>query len=65
MFILFKTELPYSKKPRGEFATPEEAIAAIPGKIILAEEDNENPGCFDAMNAFGDIYAIEPKQEAK
>ena len=44
-------------------ATAAEALAAVPGTVISAEEDADHPGCWDVAAARGSaltIYCIEP-----
>ncbi len=53
------TELtsPTSRRVVGVGETLEEAKALI--SISFIEEDEHNPGCFDVLGKFGQIYAIE------
>ena len=47
----------------GNYPDAAAALAAIRGKIILAEEDADNQGCWDVAAARGSaltIYCIEP-----
>ena len=48
----------------GSAPTVAEAFALIPGNLICAEEDAENPGYGDAFNDRGQLFVIEPAQEA-
>ena len=44
-------------------ATAAEALAAVPGTVLSAEEDADHPGCWDVAAARGSaltIYCIEP-----
>ncbi len=44
-------------------ATAADALAAVPGTVISAEEDADHPGCWDVAAARGSaltIYSIEP-----
>lgn len=47
----------------GSYPAVSDALQAVPGTIISAEEDTDNPGCWDVAAARGaalDIYCIEP-----
>jgi len=46
---------------KGEAATLEEALALVPGEILLYEEDAENPGFFDLATKDLRLFVIEPK----
>lgn len=42
----------------GSADTLKEALALLP-PLHLLEEDQDNPGCYDAITRIGQIYAIE------
>ena len=47
----------------GNYPAASDALKAIPGMILSAEEDADHPGCWDVAAARGgalDIYCIEP-----
>ena len=48
---------PGSRRIVGIGETLEEAKALI--AVLFIEEDEHNPGCFDVLGKFGQIYAIE------
>ena len=60
MFNLIETRLPYYRGTVATAATVEAALAAIPAKIVCADEDADNPGHWDVFAANGNLYVIEP-----
>ena len=54
------------RRALGTFPTASDALKAIPGMILSAEEDADHPGCWDVAAARGaalTIYCIEPAGE--
>ncbi len=61
MSYILKATSAHGMRTIGNAETIEGAKAMIPADIVFMEEDNENPGYFDAFCANGEIYVIEPR----
>ena len=48
----------YSRETLGSYATLADALASLPGKMILWEEDADFPGCYEAATTQG-VYSVE------
>ena len=50
----------YSAHLLATFATIEEAVEYLRARSVFAEEDGDNPGCWDAITRDGRVLSIEP-----
>jgi hypothetical protein len=57
---MFKTYVTtaFSRETLGTHATLDAALASLPGKMILWEEDPKHPGCYDVATTQG-CYVVE------
>ena len=56
----------HGNSPIQQFATVEEALSFLNNlsKIVIAEEDKDHPGFYDAYCHNGEIYEVSPVKEA-
>lgn len=61
MFVVREIGSLYQSRIVGSAPTAEEAIKRfLPAKLLLIEEDRDNPGCFDAMSIDLRQFTVEP-----
>jgi len=66
MYLLTSYSAPAFPHVLGAFETVADAQKAITRKIVLIEEDAEYPDHYDAIDASGTVYTIEPvKQDSQ
>jgi hypothetical protein len=63
MVRLLDTTRLFSRVLLGSYLTAGDALAAVQQRervILSAEEDADNPGCWDVLTQRGALYVIEP-----
>jgi len=61
-YVLTDVTNPFAPRQLGRYISPESAFADMPlgGKgMAWMSPDEDNDGCFDAMNSDGSLYTVE------